>query len=344
MGAFMSALSAISQGTPEANRINEDAYYFSGTPDGLYLVVIDGASVRVNTATLERAITAPSGDATAASYAARLTRDTIASVLASSMTNSALPTPSSLLLAANAELRARVETIFGGLSSDAVLAVEPQLDILREDPRLIRLLLPVCVASVVHVDLAASALHYAHAGDTALLVQHADGSVVHVTGDNMEAHDRTALRPAKRKQQSDTRLHIADLLSDEEVLSLNRENGLYHNYVDELGKPDLTVGVGVIDGLPELGEYIQQGTLNLSDIRGLLACSDGFLWPAVWDESETEQSARLQQMWEMIAHDGLGGYVRRLRALEIQDRQLDMYPRFKLHDDATAIHVELQHE
>lgn len=344
MGTFLSALSAVSQGTPEANRINEDACYFSGTHGELYLAVIDGASVRVNTSTLERAITTASEGATAASYAARLTRDTIASGIASSMRNSAQPTPASLLLAANAALRAQVETIFGGITSDAVLAVEPHVAILREDPRLIRLLLPVCVATVVHLDLAASELHYAHAGDTALLVQRTDGSVAHVTGDNMEAHDRTALRAAKRKQQADTSLHIADLLDDEEVASLNRENGLYHNYVDELGKPDATIGVGVIDGLPELGEYIQQGTLNLSDIRGVLACSDGFLWPAVWDESKAEQTARLQQMWETVAHDGLGGYVRRLRALEEQDRQLDRYPRFKLHDDATAIHVELQHE
>lgn len=344
MGVIISALSGASQGSPDLSRINEDRYFFCGTSDDVYLLVIDGASVRVNTSTLDRAVAASSESATAASYAASLTRDTIASAIASSLGESVKPSPTSLLLTANAALRARVETIFGGITSDAVLASEPQLDILREDPRLIRLALPVCVATVAHVNLAASELRFAHVGDTALFIQHADGSIANVTSDNMEAHDRKALSLARSKQQVSKDLHISDLIDDEEVQYLNRQSGLYHNYVDEMGRTDLTRGVGAINGLPELVEYIQQGVLDLSDVRSLLVCSDGFVWPSDWDEPEAQRADRLQRMWQVIAHAGLEEYVRRLRALETQDGQLDTYPRFKLHDDATAVYLELQHE
>ncbi len=49
-------------------------------------------------------------------------------------------------------------------------------------------------------------------------------------------------------------------------------------------------------------------------------------------------------MWQLLADEGVGGYLNRLRAAKSEDAQLDTYPRFKVHDDATGIYVEIQHE
>ncbi len=344
MGLVLSKMSIISQGSSDLTRLNEDASYLCGSSDDLYLLVIDGVSVRLRTVTFDHFIRLHGENATAASYAAQSTRETITSAIASSMRSSIKPSPMSLLLAANATLQRQVEEVFGGITSDAILRVEPHLDILREDPRLIRLLLPACVATIVHVNLAISMLEFAHVGDTALFVKYTDGSISQITSDNMASHDRAALSKAIRKQQADANLHIIDLLSDEEIHFHNHHNGLFHNFVDEAGKTDPSVGVGAINGLPELVDYVQQGTLTLNNVSSLLVCSDGFIWPSIWNESETERVDRLQQMWQVITQESIGHYVKRLRATEAQDHQLDMYPRFKIHDDATGIYVEVEHE
>lgn len=344
MGLILSRLSAISKASPHSTRVNEDAYYFCGRNDDFYLLVIDGAATRVRTATIDRLAKSYRNDATAASYAAELTRGTIAAMISSSLVNDVRPSLASLLLAANSALNAQLKQVLLEVTSDGVLRVESHLGILREDPRLIRLVLPVCVATIAYVDLTTSTLRFAHAGDTALFIKYVDGSLVRVTTDNMEVHERQALGIARSSRQSNQRVHISDLIGDEEIESLNRRNGLYHNYVDERGKTNSSIGVGVINGLPELTHYIQEDSLELNDVQGLLACTDGFIWPSAWDESEEQRVARLQRMWQSVARDGLASYVMSLRAIEATDPHLDNYPRFKLHDDATAIYTELIHE
>jgi hypothetical protein len=337
MSRLLARVSSASEGTPDLSRVNEDRCYFCGSNDDLYILVVDGASVRINTSTLDCFVGAFGADTTAASYAAQITRNTIARAISTE----ASPSPRSLLLAANAALRSNMEAVYGGLTSEAVLRAEPGLEVVREDPRMIRLVLPVCVATIAHLDLNIATLEFAQAGDTALFVRHADDTAIRVTGETMQGHDRIALRLAKDKQSIRADTHIAAIVRDEQVLSLNRRNGLFHNYVDESGRADRSIGVGVINGLPELAEYIQEGTLALNGVRAVLACSDGFVWPAVWDESEVEKESRLLHMWQSIEREGLAGYIQALRALEKHDEQFDTYPRFKLHDDASAVYVEL---
>lgn len=337
MSRLLASVSSISQGSPGATRINEDACYFSGTGDELYLLVADGASVRVSTATLDRFLAQRASGQTAASYAARLTRDVAAQLISSG----SRPSPASLLLAANAALRATVEEVFGGITGDAFRESAPDLHVLHDDHRLLRLALPICVASAVRIDLDAATLHFAQAGDTDLFACRADGAVTRVAGGSRE-RDHIALGIAREQQQASPGSHFADFLRDAATLERNRYNGIYHNYVDANGAIDRTVGVGVINGLPQLAAYIEQGTLDLGDVRGVLVCSDGFIWPSPWDETPSQAEVRLRGMGQLLADEGVGGYLRRLRAAEREDAQLDRYPRFKVHDDATAIYVELQ--
>ena len=100
------------------------------------------------------------------------------------------------------------------------------------------------------------------------------------TGDQMGSHDAEALKLARRIQAERGAAHLADVLDDPRVLEFNWRNGLYHNYVDVDGHVDRSMGVGIINGLPQLEAYLQQETLGLTDVCGVLVCSDGFPWPA----------------------------------------------------------------
>lgn len=338
MPRLLTNIASASQGTPDATRINEDACYFGGTGDERYLLVADGASVRASTAALERFLAERAIGQTAASYAARLTRDVAAQLIGSG----SHPSPEALLLAANAALRTMVEEIYGGITGDAFRESAPDLHLLDDDPRLLRLALPVCVATAVRIDLDAATLQFAQAGDTALFIRRENGVVSCVAGPS-ERRDRIALGSAWEQQQAHPGSHVADFLQDGETRERNRYNGIYHNYVDANGNIDHSVGVGVINGLPQLAEYIEQGSLDLADVCGVLVCSDGFIWPSPWEETPSQAEERVQRMWQLLANEGVGGYLRRLRAVEREDVQLDSYPRFKVHDDATAIYVELRH-
>ncbi|HEX6818738.1 MAG TPA: hypothetical protein VF120_10215 [Ktedonobacterales bacterium] len=336
MSRLLASVSSLSQGSPDSTRLNEDACYFSGTGDELYLLVADGAAVRASTAALDRFLAERGGNQTAASYAARLTCDTAAQLIDSGVH----PSPEALLLAANAALRATVEEIFGGITSDAFRTSAPDLPQLEDDPRLMRLALPICVATAVRIDLTAATLQFAQAGDTALFVRRADDLVSHIAGGTGE-RDHFALGVAWAKQQANPGSHVVDFLQDSETLGRNRYNGIYHNYVDANGNIDRSVGIGVINGLPQLSEYIHRGSVDLGDMKSVLVCSDGFIWPSNWDETPSQAEQRRQRMGQLLAEEGLAGYFRHLRAVESADAQLDTYPRFKVHDDATAIYVEL---
>jgi hypothetical protein len=99
------------------------------------------------------------------------------------------------------------------------------------------------------------------------------------------------------------------------------------------------VGVGVINGLPQLADYIEAGTAELTQVAGCLVCSDGFIWPAEWDEQPAAAQARWRHMAEVIQQEGMQRYFAQLRAAESADTTLDRYPRFKVHDDATGVLV-----
>jgi hypothetical protein len=158
----------------------------------------------------------------------------------------------------------------------------------------------------------------------------------------MGNHDGEVFQLARKLQAESGAANLADVLDHVQVAEANRLNGLYHNYVDAQGATDLKVGVGVINGLPELETYLQRGTIDLHEVSGVLLCTDGFLWPAPLDESIADREKRFQNMRERIERDGLRGYYRDLRAVQAADAIRDAYPRFKIHDDCTAIFVELE--
>ncbi len=315
--------------------LNEDACYFAGSSASVTLAAIDGAGARAEAVQMQRLFGRYGKGSTAARFAAQLTREVIARQPPEA-------DPAEVLLAANAALRAELESVYGALSAEALLRAEPHLTFIQDDPRLVRLPLPVCVVTLVRVDLQNHCLHYAHAGDTALLLFRRGGAVWRVTHDRVEPHDRDALAHAQALRARRQVAHLTDMLGHNEVTARNRAGGLYHNYVDEAGQTDPRIGIGVINGLPALADYIQRGTVDLADVEGVLLCSDGFLWPAPLEESEAARAARLEGMRARIRRDGLRGYLRALRAVERADAARNLFPRFKVHDDATAVYLKMR--
>lgn len=329
-------ISSVYEAAPDLERISEDAYFFYNDSRQITLFVADGASQRAKATKLQSLIDGRSENATLASYAAQTARETVAVNLLKDNSLS----PKELLLSANAALCSQLEQIYGELTADAVLSAEPDLTFLRDDPRLVRLILPVCVATLAKVDLASKQLAFAHAGDTALFLFQEDGQVIQLTEDQMEAHDQRALTTAKTVQAQKKPAHFSDAITEPSVREVNRMNGIYHNFIDGHGQTNKRLGVGVINGLSQLSAYVQEGIVDVSGAKGILLCSDGFVWPATWHETAQDGMKRLEQMRAQIERSGLSSYLAGLRAAEQTDKNRDIYPRFKVHDDATAIYLE----
>jgi hypothetical protein len=323
----------VCEGMPVAGRVNEDAYHFQRDENQITLLVADGAAQRLKTQQFQIMLAENGIAGSAASYAARLTAEAAA--------NHPTLSPREILLQAKESLRDKLVDVYGDLTAEAILAQEPQLiEHIQPDLRLFRLALPVCVATVAQIDCQTNQLTYAHAGDTALFTFQKDGSVSEVTFDQMAHYDKQTLALVL-KLQAEEGLDFDTAREDERVKKINRQHGLYHNYVDEDGQTDPELGVGAINGLPELVDYIEEGVIDLADVAGVVVCSDGFPWPIPWEETPSDKKTRLKHMRDLIERDGLRHYFEQLRAEEQADSARRQYPRLKVHDDVTGIYLRL---
>lgn len=322
-------LQLIYDGMPVPGRANEDAY-FVGSEAGVYFVA-DGATERLSLDKIDHLKAKYGENLTGAAYAAYLAREVVAE-------HQDLP-PRDMLLAANDGLRAELESVYGALTTDAFLALEPQLTRLQDDPRYIRAALPCCVATAVKIQ--AGLLTYAHAGDTALYLFYKDGRVDSPTADQIEEHDVAAIQTVL-DAQAQQKKSFDDALQDEKVIAHNQDNAVYHNYVDETGAVDTSKGIGVIDGLPELEHYILTGEIDLQDVAAIYLCSDGAIWPQMPGETAEQRLERWGKMRKLIEKRGLDVYLAELRKEERHDADRVKYPRFKIHDDATGIYLVLE--
>jgi serine/threonine protein phosphatase PrpC len=318
------------------DHLTEDSYHLASNGDQIVALVADGAPQRVKTTEKMRPMLDTYGpETTPGRYASLLARD----VIARQTTESPTITLKDAVIAANDSLRAGLESIYGELSAQAVLAHQPELSFLRDDPRLLRLILPVCCVTAARVDLRAGRLEYAHGGDTGLFLFHRDGRVTRATRDQMLQHDSAAVRMALALQHKSGAPDLVSVIRHEKVAEVNVGNGIYHNYEDEHGQADATVGVATINGLPSLAAYVETGSFPLDDLDAILLCSDGFYYPAPLEESEAEARARYRLMREEIEAGGLTGYIAALRAAEQSDPGFTKYPRLGQFDDATAVYI-----
>ena len=318
----------------------EDTMFVCHNGQYLTLMIADGTPQRLKTTGSMRPMLNRYGSHTKpGQFAANLIRDVTAeqTLMLSQMSVKDIP------LIANQRLREALEAVYGDISSEAVLKQEPTLTKLQDDPRFVRLILPACCITIARLDLHEGTLDCVHGGDTALFLLYQDGRTIQITPDQMAQHDdkmRREYRRVLREHQPKDEAEFRALATDARLI--NMDNGIFHNYEDEDGRTDVALGVGVINGLPQLEAYLVDDTLGLNDLEGVVLTTDGMFWPGPLDESEEEAQARVNHMGDLIRERGLKGYLKALHEEEQSDAHGERYQHFAKFDDATAIYVRME--
>lgn len=94
---------------------------------------------------------------------------------------------------------------------------------------------------------------------------------------------------------------------------------------------------GYCNGDPQLSNCIDSGTFPLHGLKAIILMTDGFMLP--------KQNPRSPENWKEFAGEftagGLKAVLKLVRDKESADKGCQKYPRFKTHDDATAIAIYL---
>jgi hypothetical protein len=322
-------------------RSSEDTWLLlepSTRPRTLIAAVIDGAGARLQLPPLEAALAKQHNGLSAAAFAAACTRR---SLMSQFVAEPERPLPTALLTANNA-LRQAITDMVGSFDPVTILsftelAAEPDL-------RKVRFALPACVVTLVRLDMDSGQLIFAHAGDTSLLEVKHNGRVIRHTTDQMGQYDGRAIETAVQLQQERNLAHVKEATALPEVRAINRANGIRHNYVDEQGQTQPQLGCGVIDGLPELADYIETGTLtvNPEETAAFFLASDGLELLAPVPETADQTQARLDHTGQILLQEGLYGLYQTLLQMAENDPTFNQYPRLKHLDDATGILIKLE--
>lgn len=324
------------------HHLTEDAGWGGIYEASAVLAVADGAPIRLRPIKslqplLDHFAPRYTAEVTPSGVAARLIRDTAVELAAHFP-----PVPlEEMVVRANQRLADHLCTIYGDLSAAAVATAEPHLTILHEDERTLRLALPAATYALARVDWDAKMIEIVQGADAAVFLIYTDGSTEQVTPDQMAQHDNAAKRLWLAQPETPARHPFFRAWGDNLGQELNRTNGLYHNYVAENGALDHAVGVSVVDGLPEMKQYMFKTTRPLENVRAVLVTSDGMFWPAPLNETEVAARERINRMGQRIMRDGLNGYLSALRAEEVRLRESGINP-YQFHDDATGLLLTLE--
>ena len=323
------------------DHLTEDAAWGCLYEQSATLVTADGAAVRLHPVKSLQQLQdkyAPqySPEVTPSGVVSRLIRDTVAEL------SSVFPplSPQEMMIRANQRLANELAMIYGELSAAAITKREPHLTLLNEDERYIRLALPVATYAVARANWEDQTLDVVQGADAAVFILYRDGRFAQVTPDQMAQHDAAAKDILANQTDAPAQHPFFQQLGDTRSMEVNRRNGLYHNYVNPEGEIDPAVGVSVVNGLPQMADYMFQTQVSLADIQAVLVTSDGMFWPSAPDETAEAAEQRVQQMGERIIRDGLDGYLVALRAQETHLKESGINPHQK-HDDATGVLLRL---
>jgi hypothetical protein len=160
-------------------------------------------------------------------------------------------------------------------------------------------------------------------GDLTLLLRCRDGSVRRLGESAVRALDRRAIAGIERALAAGVVPHAERLRSIAAQLFENRS------------LRNVLPGYEVLEPSVSCLERFQRWTFGRSEVRGLLLMSDGFY--RLVDTFDAYDDAAL---FDAIESRGLAPLLDELRAIELADAECVRRPRFKTHDDATALWLE----
>ena len=339
-GIRIETLEIFSQPSPVKWRSNEDAWLVvesSPNPEIIMIAVIDGAGVRKPLSSLLDYLQNHYPSLTPAAFSANVVKQELISQMRKQPENSLYE----YLINANIVLRNSIEEIIGSFDPAKILAGVD--DSLKSEDRNIRLVLPACVVTLARFNMKTFQVEFAHVGDTSLLEADVDGNVILHTNDQMGRFDKHAFEEILQLQKKLGLPHFKDAIQLPEGRQYIVESGLHLNFVNEFGMTDRTQGCGVLNGLPEMKDYIESGVININEkTSSFLFLSDGLELLSPLHEETSRRAKRFDRTAELIQQSGLRGLYNKMSKMAESDPYFDRYPRTKIQDDATGIYLRFR--
>jgi len=172
-------------------------------------------------------------------------------------------------------------------------------------------------ASVVRINK--DFIEYIQLGDSPIVFLRKDGSIQTFIQD----HDLETLNLWKTLV-SEGMINIRNnKRMEEQLLKTRRESNITH---------------GVLNGDLEALKFITQGSIPKADVETILIFSDGMLIP----QENPNKPEDFQEIVKLFKTGGLEKVKNFVRKIENSDSQCLKYPRFKQHDDLTAIAISFK--
>jgi hypothetical protein len=184
-------------------------------------------------------------------------------------------------------------------------------------------------------------MNYVTAADCLLFVEYKNGDIHQINYDDIDYFDQKGLDLAKEQWKN-------YVLEDENPndwgsLKINqtmREVREIVNPILQGNRRNLNTseGYGIIDGSPEVEDFLAAGTIPLLNVRKLLLLTDGL-------KIHSHRYKKIENEWlytaKLAFEHGLDNLEKTILEIEENDPACYNYPRFKQHDDKTGILIYL---
>ena len=183
---------------------------------------------------------------------------------------------------------------------------------------------------LVRIDKTREEIEISQAGDTACLIVNQDGHISLALPLDSDIYDEKTILLAQ-KISADQGISLSEAFKCFEISELMNASQNANN--DPNGQ-----GNGVLNGSKNLKQYIQTKTWSsLKDVRRIILLTDGLYLPTEEFNAEPNWS----EIAELIKAAGLKGLYQEVLTLKNADPELKKYPRFKKHDDATGVVIDI---
>jgi hypothetical protein len=169
---------------------------------------------------------------------------------------------------------------------------------------------------------AGSRLELLNMGDLTLLLQRTNGAIERFGDSAVRTLDREALGSLEREIAAGTASHGERVANVWPQIQRNRR------------LRNVLAGYDVLDPHVSCEGRMQRCCVQRSSVRSFLMLSDGFYRLVDTYRVYTDAS-----LFQAVERSGLSTLLRELRSIEAEDAHCVRYPRFKQHDDATALWI-----
>ena len=169
--------------------------------------------------------------------------------------------------------------------------------------------------AVVRID--GNQLEYCQTGDSLIMLMYKDGSHGLITPEvDIDRETMMLWQTLSAREQKET-------------------GSIYTSLGAQIRKVRLEMNrsYGVLNGEPEAAGFLAHGNISLSSVTDILIFTDGLYLPKK-DPSQQSDWATYTRLYK---EKGLAGLKDWVKSLQSSDPSLNVYPRFKIHDDMAAV-------